>query len=489
MNEIILYLCVIAPLVCGLPVAIFGWRVTLGWLQVISSIVTLGSGIFFASRVSGVDTYYLGDLIRLDAITAWMLIVIGSVSFLASLASIGYLVNEGERGTLSHAQQRTYGSLIPVFVTAMTCVVISNNLGIIWVAIEATTISTAFLVGIKGDSKAIEAAWKYVIICSFGISLALLGILLIYFAAVSVNVSPSEALNLSVLAHNARRLPVSTTTLAMAAMMLGFGAKAGLVPFHTWLPDAHGQAPAPVSALMSGVLLSVAFSVLLRLKLISDIALGAAFFKNGLLVLGMLSIIVASLLMIGQKDYKRLLAYSSIENMGLLALGATGNSKLVLEAVLLQILLHGIGKAVLFISAGQLHQLTHSTLVARAIGISRKSVWLASFIAIGMISIAGLPPFAMFGTEVTIVRSLISIHLIIPLIVTAIFLLLAFASFSQIGIEMLFGEPILDGTNWVLSGHFVLPLILGVAALVGLGFFGGELISFLHTSASLLVSS
>lgn len=488
MNSVILYVSVAAPLICALLIATFGWRLLFGWMQVLASLVILVSGIVLAFGISGSATYYLGGLIRLDAVSAWMLIVVGSVSLLASWASVGYLTAEDEHGVLNFSQRRTYGSLFSIFVTAMTCVVIANNLGIIWVAIEATTISTAFLVGIKGDSKAIEAAWKYVIICSFGISLALLGTLLIYFGAVSVNVPSSEALNLSVLAHDASRLPVPITSLAMAAMILGFGAKAGLVPFHTWLPDAHGQAPAPVSALMSGVLLSVAFSVLLRLKSISDAALGMSFFKNGLLILGLLSIIVAALLMMGQRDYKRLLAYSSIENMGLLSLGATGNSKLVVEAVLLQILVHGIGKAVLFISAGQLHQLTSSTLVERVTGISRRSVWLASFIAIGMVTIVGLPPFAMFGTEVTIVHSMISSHLVIPLIVAAVFLLLAFGSFSHIGVTMLFGESPLDGTSWVLSVHFVLPLVLGIGALFGLGFFGEMVIPFLHISASSLVS-
>lgn len=488
MNVALLSISIITPISCALLVGIFGWRILFGWMQVLSSLVILVSGIFLAFGASGTAIYYLDGLIRLDAVSAWMMIVIGSISLLASWASIGYLTAEDEHSALSTSQQRTYGSLFSIFVTAMTCVVIANNLGIIWVAIEATTISTAFLVGIKGDSKAIEAAWKYVIICSFGISLALLGTLLIYFGAVSVHVAPGEALNLSVIAHNAAKLPIPITGLAMAALMLGFGAKAGLVPFHTWLPDAHGQAPAPVSALMSGVLLSVAFSVLLRLKPISDAALGVGFFKNGLLALGLLSIIVASLLMIGQKDYKRLLAYSSIENMGLLSLGATGNSKLVMEAVLLQILVHGIGKAVLFISAGQLHQLTHSTLVEKVTGISRHSIGLASFFGIGMIAIVGLPPFAMFGTEVTIVHSLISIHLVIPLLVAAVFLLFAFGSFSHTGLEMLFGDSTLDGTKWVLSTHLVLPLILGIGGLIGLGFFGGTLIPFLHTSATSLVA-
>jgi len=487
MNGIVLVLTIIAPLACGLLTAVFGWRVLFGWMQVAASLLTLGAGVFFAFKIHTTAFYYLEGMIRFDAVSAWMLIVIGSVSFLASWASIGYLTADGENDKLSPSQQRTYGSLIAVFITAMTCVVMANNLGIVWVAIEATTISTAFLVGIKGDSKAIEAAWKYVIICSFGIVLALLGILLIYFGAVSARISPNDALNLSVLAHNAKRLPVPITGLAMAAMMLGFGAKVGLVPFHTWLPDAHGQAPAPVSALMSGVLLSVALSVLLRLKPIANGALGVDFFRNSLLSLGLLSIIVASLLMVGQKDYKRLLAYSSIENMGLIALGAAGNSKLVLEAVLLQILVHGIGKAVLFIGAGQLHQLTHSTLVSKVTGISRRSLGLASLIGIAMIAIAGLPPFAMFGTEVTIISSLISARLLVPLCIAAVFLLLAFGSFSQIGIEMLFGEPASDESKWKLSPYFIFPLGFGVAALFGLGFFGGVLNLFLHTSAALLV--
>lgn len=489
MNNVLIYLPIAAPLLCAILVVIFGWSVFLGWCQVLSSALTLVCGVLLQARFANGHSDFLSGLVRADALSAWMLIVIGSVSILATWASIGYLRFEFHNSHISRSKGRTYGSFLGLFISTMTIVVLANNLGVIWVAIEATTISTAFLVGFKGDSKAIEATWKYVIICSFGITLALLGVILLYFAALSAHIAPSQALNLSVLQHNAHSLSAPISRLALMALLLGFGTKAGLVPFHTWLPDAHGQAPPPISALMSGVLLSVAFSVLLRLKVISDLALGPNTFRQGLIILGILSIVVAGLLMVAQKDYKKLLAYSSIENMGLLCLGAASGSKLAIEAVLLQVLVHGIGKAVLFISAGQVSQFSHSTLVEKASGISKQSIILASCLGVGFIAIAGLPPFALFGTELTIIQGMLSARLLIPVIIAVIFLVIAFGSFSQVGIQLLFGAPIEQVQKWVISLDVVFPLLIGVLAMVAIGLFGGELMPLLSHSAKVLATS
>ena len=249
----------------------------------------------------------------------------------------------------------------------------ANNIGVIWVAIEATTIVTAFLVGHRRTRTALEATWKYVMICSVGIAMAFLGTVLLYFAAQHAGAPAAQALNLDVLAAPRRRPGPRGGPAGRWAAADRYGAKAGLVPFHTWLADAHSQAPAPVSALMSGVLLSVAFSVLIRIKPIIDAAAGPAFLRTGLLVLGLATLLVAALMLTVTGDIKRMLAYSSMENMGLIAIAAAAGTTLAIAALLLHVLAHGIGKTVLFLAGGQLQAAHGSTAIADITGVVRRS--------------------------------------------------------------------------------------------------------------------
>jgi hydrogenase-4 component F len=233
----------------------------------------------------------------------------------------------------------------------MAAAVLAASLGIVWVAIEGTTIVTAFLVGQRRTRPAVEAAWKYVMICSTGIAIALLGLLVLNAAA--AHAGAPAGLGWARLVADAPHLDRGVTRIAVALLIIGFGTKAGLAPLHAWLPDAHGQAPAPVSALMSGVLLSVAFYAILRVKSIADPALGAGYCRSLLAILAVASLAIAASLLIGQHDYKRMLAYSSIEHMGLLALGAAAGSAAAIAAVLLHMLGHGLAKGSLFVSAGK----------------------------------------------------------------------------------------------------------------------------------------
>src|SRR5258708_2536122 len=231
----------------------------------------------------------------------------------------------------------------------MALAVLAASLGVLWVAIEATTVLTAFLVGHQRTRNATEAAWKYVVICSAGIALAFLGIVLLHYAALHAHVPSAGALGWAPLTAYPRHLDPGVTRIAVVLLVLGFGTKAGLAPMHAWLPDAHSQAPAPVSALMSGVLLSVALYAILRVRVIADAALGAGFARTLLMGVALASLTVAAVLLLAQADYKRMLAYSSIQHMGLLALGAAIGTQLALTAVLLHILGHGLGKSVAFI--------------------------------------------------------------------------------------------------------------------------------------------
>ncbi len=229
----------------------------------------------------------------MDALTVTMLVIIGIVATLATSASIGYLDAELAHGHTDARGARLYGALTAAFLAAMVLAVCANNIGVIWVAIEATTVITAFLVGHRRTRGAVEATWKYVVICSVGIAIAFLGTVLLYYAAEHAGAPPAAALNLDVLTAYAGGLDPPTARLAAVLLLVGYGAKAGLFPFHTWLADAHSQAPAPVSALMSGVLLSVAFSVLIRIRPIFDSATGRTFMRSELLVIGLATLLIA----------------------------------------------------------------------------------------------------------------------------------------------------------------------------------------------------
>jgi len=251
-----------------------------------------------------------------------MVVVIGAISVLASIQSIRNLEVELARREHRARHASLYSLLVQVFVACMLAAVLAANLGALWVAVEATTIATTFLVGHRRNDKALEASWKYVLICSVGIALGFLGTVLVYFAALHVPGHPTGAsiLDWTSLMSASTHLDPSVVRLGMALLVLGYGTKVGLAPMHSWLPDAHSQAPAPVSALMSGVLLGVAFYALLRFKAVADGALGPDFSRTLLVIVGLASLLVAASLLLTQRDVKRMLAYHSIEHMGLIAL-------------------------------------------------------------------------------------------------------------------------------------------------------------------------
>jgi hydrogenase-4 component F len=273
------------------------------------------------------------------------------------------------------------------------------------VAIEGTTIVTAFLVGHRRTRQSIEAAWKYVVLCSVGIAIAFLGTVCVYAAAVATGAHGISALDWTYLQAHAAELDPGLIRLAAGLILLGFGTKAGLAPMHSWLPDAHSQAPAPVSALMSGVLLSVAFYAILRYKTIIDVVIGPGYLRTLMLIAALASLTVAALLLIAQRDYKRLLAYSSIEHMGLIAFGAAIGGRLALAAALLHILGHGLAKAVAFCSSGNVLHWFGSSRIAATRGLSARTPALAGYFGLAVLALLGFPPFSIFASELGIVQA------------------------------------------------------------------------------------
>jgi hydrogenase-4 component F len=463
-----------------------GWRRWTAALTMLGALTILGCGVALAFRVGSVPHVLAGGLLRADALSVVMLIVIGAVGTLSTGAGIGYINAELDHGHTDPAGARLYGTLTPAFLAAMVLAVSANNIGVIWVAIEATTVITAFLVGHRRTRTALEATWKYVIICSVGIAMAFLGTILLYFAARHAGADSGHALDLGVLAAHASGLDPGVTRLAGGLLLIGYGAKVGLVPFHTWLADAHSQAPAPVSALMSGVLLSVAFSVLLRIKPIVDTAVGAGYLRWGLLAAGLGTIAVAAMLLTVTSDLKRMLAYSSMENMGLLAVAAAAGTKLAIAALLLHVLAHGIGKTVLFLASGQLQAAHDSTAIRDITAVFRRSRLIGASFAVGMLVLLGSPPFAMFASELTIARALADARLGWVLAAVLLLILVAFAALVRNSGTMLLGEPAVGspaiGAPVAVAG----ALLIGVAACFALGVTAGPLTGLFNTAAEQL---
>jgi hydrogenase-4 component F len=446
-----------------------GWRPLAAWASVAAAALVLAGGAVLAAGVLAdgpVDA--LGDVVRVDALSAFMVLVIGAVALVATTYGVSYLDRELAHGHTTAAGARNYNVLVQLFIAAMLAAVVANNLGVLWVAVEATTITTAFLVGHRRTRHSLEASWKYVIIGSVGVALAFLGTVLVYFASRHGGGDAEAALNWSALTLHAERLDPGVMRLAVGLLVLGFGTKVGLAPLHTWLPDAHSQAPAPVSALMSGVLLSVAFYGLLRYKVIADAALGAGYLRGLLLAAGLLSLAVAASLLVAQRDYKRLLAYSSIEHMGIVALGAAVGTRLAIAAVLLHILGHGIAKAVLFCGSGELLLATGSTRIADVGGALAGLPIVGGTFGLGLVALLGLPPFSLFASELALARAGFAAGLGWAMAAALVLLLIVFAAVARQARRLLLDAPPVapaQRTPWTAA----VPLVGGIVACAGLG--------------------
>ena len=397
----LLLLVLIAPAALAAVSVAFRRAAWTRWTPVAASVIVLAGGIGLVqgaaggSGGSGVSgsagaATALGGLLRADSFAAYLVCVVGAVALTATWGGIRPAARP----------DGWFSTLLCGFLAAMVLALVADNLGVMWVAIEATTITTAFLVGYGGGKRSLEAAWKYVVLGSVGVAIALLGIVLLY-AATSVAGHPT--LSWIELTTMGRSLDPDLTRIGVAMAALGFATKAGLAPMHSWLPDAHSQAPAPVSALMSGVLLSVAFAGILRVRTISDAVLGEGMMRWLLIVGGLLSLLVAALLLLTQRDYKRMLAYSSIEHMGIVAIGGAIGGPLATGAVLLHMLGHGLAKATLFVVAGRMLALLGTSKIDEVSGLLSRAPRLAAPYLVGSAALLGFPPSGIFFSELGIV--------------------------------------------------------------------------------------
>ena len=402
MIELLILLAVGAPTLAALG-AWFADRRTAGALAAAGFGIGTVAGLAIAVQVlAGGTVRAFGSLVMVDALGAWMLALVVIVAAISAAGSRDHLAHEAAAGRLRPHDAGRYYALLLVFSAGLGAVPLVDNLGFVWVAIEATTIASAVLVGFSRSPHAIEAAWKYLILGSIGIGFALLGTLLLYASSVAVLGETSDALDWSRIAGVARQLDPSLLRLAFLFALAGYGTKAGLVPFHTWLPDAHSEAPSPVSALLSGAALAVALYALARFQLVASTGLGPDFASRLLVAFGLISLAVSLPFMVTQGDLKRLLAYSSVEHMGLatLALGFGGN--LALTGLALHLLSHGLAKSTAFLAAGRLVAERGSRRIRRLAGSLVRSPGSGRALLVSMLVLGGFPPSGLFAAEVAI---------------------------------------------------------------------------------------
>ncbi|MHB1599088.1 MAG: proton-conducting transporter transmembrane domain-containing protein [Acidimicrobiales bacterium] len=476
----------VAPLVASICSGLVPWRRSIGWLGCWAMVVVSACGAALATRVlHGSSVTTLDGALRVDALSAVMVLVVGLVGTLACWQSVRYLDAEIEAGHCSRRHASLYGVLVQAFLTAMLLAVLAANLALTWVAIEATTIATTFLVGHRGTRKALEASWKYIAICSVGIATAFLGTVLVYLAALHAgpHVHAPASLDWTSLVAESHHLDRGVMRLATALLVLGYGTKVGLAPMHSWLPDAHSQAPAPVSALMSGVLLTVAFYALLRFKAVADGALGPGFPRLLLVIVGLLSLVVAASLLIAQHDYKRMLAYSSIEHMGLIALGAAAGTPLAIAAVLLHVLGHGLTKAVLFLSSGEILSTEGTSEIGEVRALLARRPALGAIFGLALVALLGLPPFSLFVSELGMIRAEVEVGLGWAAGVALACMVVVFAAMTSHGRQLLLG-PVGPGEHASRTpGIVVVPLVSALVACALLGVLAWPLAPLLRAAA------
>jgi len=362
-----------------------------------------------------------GEFLRADALSAWMVLLIAIVSLASALYAVTYFRRDLADATVTERRFREFYVLTPTFAAGMFLVVLANNLGVMWIAVEAMALSSVFLVALYNRETSLEAAWKYVMLSSLGLVLALFGTIFTYAAAIGRTGGATPSFEWSRLLAMAPQLDRHLMTLAFIFVLVGYGTKAGLAPMHTWLPDAHSEAPSPTSAMLSGVSLKIAIYALLRFHILTSACLGTGLSHDLLIGFGLLSMLIAGPFILLQTNLKRMLAYSSLEHVGLICVAIGMNAPMTVFGALLHMGYHALTKPVLFFAAGNVHQHCH-TLDFRKLGggLVRTMPATAWVLGLAAVAVSGLPPFGLFVSELTVlVGGVTSSHVSVSVVMLA----------------------------------------------------------------------
>ena len=406
----------------------------------------------------------LWDLLHIDQLSMLMVAIITVIAAVSGSCAIGYI---REQFGAYPSRLRLFYALFQLFVFTMLLAVTTENLGVMWVAVEGTTLATVFLVNLHDNPMGLEAAYKYLIISSVGIALAFMGTVLMYYAAAS-HVGEIGLRWTSLLAI-AKMLDPKIVKLAFGFILIGYGTKAGLAPMHTWLPDAHSEAPAPISAMMSGVLLNVGLYAVMRFKTITDIAIKPEFASTWLTRFGLLSLGLAAAFLISQRSYKRMLAYSSVEHTGIVALGLGFGGYWGVIGALLHMLNHALSKSMLFILSGNILLKYKTTEIRGVRGLLKIAPWTGTAFLCGILALVGLPPFGPFISEFIIFRAGFAAHMTAFAVTGIALLAVVFAGMLASVNQMLYGEPLEGITAGDPLDRSLIPIAFNIVVLVGLG--------------------
>jgi hydrogenase-4 component F len=440
-------------------------------LTVIAGITSFALVLALVPDTSHADLSYLSGYVRADAVSVIFLLATGFLYAAVAVYAVGYL-----RTHRDATYARRFYAGFNAFAWAMLAAPLMGSLALLWIAVEVTTIVSALLVAIEaspareGDGAA-EAAWKYLLIASAGLGLALLATIFAYYAGAQV-LGEHYDLAIAPLIQAGPRLPATPVRLAFLLAVLGYGTKVGLFPVHTWLPDAHSQAPTPVSALLSGSLLAVSFYAILRFYQVAAASLGTGFPRDALLAFGVASLVLAALYVFGQRDVKRLLAYSSVEHMGILAIGVSFGAPVALGGVLLHVMAHAAAKGNAFMSAGVFTVKYGTKQMSSMRDGLRLLPWSGPLFLLAVFALSALPPFGIFRSEFQIVAGGLGSGGYAAAAVLVVLVTVAFFGLSASATSMLLTPSRATGTSAARgepSAWMVVPVLAGLAVLVLLG--------------------
>jgi hydrogenase-4 component F len=436
-------LLITAPAVTGLSTLAARSRRAVDALQCALAGLMFMAAALVVETVATEGEAAVGQFFHADALSAWLDLTIGMVGATGTLYAVGYMGEQADRGYVAFNRLRHFFFLFDLYLAAMLTAVNVENIAIMWIAVEGSTLSAALLIGFERSKAALEAGWKYIILSSVGIALALFGTIIMYYASEHVLGVTSDALRWSELYRVAGSLDGPSVKLAFIFTMIGYGTKAGVAPMHTWLPDAHAEAPTAVSAMLSANMLTVAVYAILRFKVIADRTIGPWYSGRLMVGLGLLSVTIAAVFLLVQRDYKRLFAYSSIEHIGIALIGFGIGGPGVFAGAW-HLLNHALAKSTAFYASGTVLLRHQHKVLERVPGLLRQMPLAGGAILAAGLALAGMPPFGLFVSEVLIAAGTVASH---PGVTYAFLTLLAiaFATLLSQVLRMTLGTPLTPG--------------------------------------------
>lgn len=446
-------------------------RVVFELCHLVSAIVVLAGSVLVALPVftDGGEIWALDPWFHVDALGTLFVLIIGLIGFCIAVYSVGLVRQLTDDGKYGPSQVKQYYAFYSLFLFTMLLAATTNNIIIMWAAIEATTLASALLVALKNTHHALEATWKYIMVCTAGVAFGLFGTLLIYANAADVITDPHMAAFISGIMPEADRLDPAIVRLAFAFIVIGFGTKAEVFPMHTWMPDTLSQAPGSISALLSGVVLKCSMLIIIRFDMLASRAIGNDFPHLLLLIIGVCSIVFSSFALFAQKDIKRKLAYSSCENAGVIMLCLGIGGPLGIAAALLHSMFHGLAKSLCFCLTENVEHAFGTRDLTQIKGIVERAPITAALMVVGFLALAGFPPFAMFISEfMTFVAAFAAGSPWWLVVIVALALTVAISGLTRVVITSVFGktlhEPVdtehRESSAWMLVPEIVLAVCI-----------------------------